>query len=232
MALPEPQEWFLEELMRAGEAWQLSGTAYAVFYEDVLVEFHTEDSSNTATHLSELKRNRPFQKAFCKSYDQPLLDAAHTLGGTATKFAHLFRKRIPINRALPHGFHLTKAEPSELDIACQLGRGFFDSREEAQDLLQTGGLWIARSGAEPVGCGVTNPLVGPYNAVDIGMVVTEPWRKQGFGTAIVRALADAAEKQGQRPICGCAGTNIASKSALERAGFVSEHSLMRLDFPA
>ena len=210
----------------------MPGVAYAVFYDGVLVEFHNEDPENAATCLGELRNLRPFQTAFCKSFDQPLLDASQKLGGVPTPFACLFRRRSPVDRPMPKGFHLSKAAPNELDTACHLGRGFFDSRQEAAELLQTGGLWMARHDHDLIGCGISNPLDGPHNAVDIGMVVDEPHRGQGFGTAIIRALADAAEHRGQTPVCGCSRSNIASKTALERAGFVSEHALLRIDFPS
>jgi len=62
--------------------------------------------------------------------------------------------------------------------------------------------------------------------VDIGMMVAPSFRRRGLGTHIVSEIANRIEKAGLRPICGCGAANTASKSTLEKAGFVSENQLM------
>ena len=84
-SLSEPQEWFLEELVQAGEVWETPGSAYAVFNRETLVEFHSARSGEMLSRLSELKSSRPFEQVLCKSFDRFLLDAATGLGGTCAE---------------------------------------------------------------------------------------------------------------------------------------------------
>ncbi len=231
-SLSEPQEWFLEELVQSGEVWEMPGTGYGVFHEGTLVEFFMANARDAVSGLTELRDVRPFEVALCKSFDQALLEAATALGGAVSEVGFLFRKRNRVNLTKPEGFRIVSANPRDLEEACKVGGDFFSSREEVVELLNSGCLWIAWCQSEIVGCGVTSELGKPFNAVDVGMVVSKLRRNQGFGTAIVMALSNALEGEGKMPICGCAKRNVASKNTLERAGFVSEHRLLRIQFPA
>lgn len=231
-SLREPQEWFLEELVRDGEVWEVPGKAYAVFHAATLVEFHVEDAATASQHLTHLRTCRPFETALCKSFDPTLLNAAKSLGCRVQDAAFLFRKRVPVEWPRPEGFQIVKAQAHDVDPALRLGGDFFAGLDDVERLFATGDLWIARQNSQMVGCGVTYPLGTQVDAVDIGMVIGKDWRNRGFGVALVGALADLVERRGQRPICGCAKDNLASRATLEKAGFVSEHRLFRLEFPA
>ncbi len=203
-----------------------------VSQNETLVEFHVVNGRDTLSHLREPKTLRPFDTALCKSFDLALPKAAKSLSGVVSEAAFLFRKRNQVSLTTPEGFRVVKATPRDLEDACKVGCDFFSSGEEVEHLLQSEDLWIARCRSEIVGCNVTYALEGPFNAVDVGIVVRKGRRNEGFGTVIVSAQSDAVEHIGGVPICGCAKGNIASKTALERAGFVSEHRLLRIEFPA
>jgi GNAT superfamily N-acetyltransferase len=64
------------------------------------------------------------------------------------------------------------------------------------------------------------------DAVDVGMVVAKPFRRQGFGAYIIRHAKAHVLTRGLRPVCGCAFENRASRKTLERAGFVCSHCMM------
>lgn len=231
-SLPEPQEWFLEELVRDGEVWEVPGKAYAVFHGSTLVEFYSDDAPIGSESLVQLRTCRPFDTALCKSFDLTLLNASKALGCRVQEAAFLFRRRVPIELTTPEGFRLMKAETHDYDQALRLGGDFFSGQDELEQLIKSDALWMALHHSQMVGCGVTYPLGAPFDAVDIGMVISKDRRNCGFGTALVAALADFVESQGLRPICGCAKDNLASRATLEKAGFVSEHRLLRLEFPA
>ena len=69
----------------------------------------------------------------------------------------------------------------------------------------------------------TNTLVA-----DVGMVVNPEFRKQGWGTALLKFAAMQAARRGRQPICSCEAGNTGSRKAIERSGFYSEHSLYRI----
>ena len=230
-SLPEAQEWFLEDRVQHGDVWEIPGTAYAVFDEDTLVELYVTDGEDPNAHLSDLKRLRPFDAALCKSFDHLFVAAARGLGAELNEVAYLFRQHESVDLTTPNGFGLTPATSQDVDAALTIGGDFFASRAEVETLLCSGGLWIARHTSDIIGCGTTIDLNGPHSATDIGMVVSADHRTQGFGAAIVAALATAVKKQGRTPICGCAKSNFASKATLEKAGFITEHALLHINFP-
>lgn len=230
-SLPEAQEWFLEELVRSGEVWESPGEGYAVFGGGVLVEFYTTDSDNARLHLSNLIRQRPFRKVLCKSFDHVLIRAAKNLGWTLVETGFLFRKRnrVVLNKII--NFQLVKASSSDLADAWNMGREFYDSKDEVEQIFRSNGLWIGSKDGQMVGNGVMIPVDRSGNVVDVGMVTRRSERNKGFASLIVAELADLLESEGKRPICGCAESNFASKATLEKAGFVSEHRLVQMKIP-
>ncbi len=230
-ALLEPQEWFLEEQVRSGEIWVRPGAGYAVFAGDTLVEFYAMDSADAAGDLLDLSRQRPFGQVLGKSYDHALINAARKLGWRLVETGFLFRRRAPVVLKKMANFQLVRARATDLSEVWDVGRDFYVSREEVERLFQSGGLWIATIDGEMVGNGTTIPVDASDTVLDIGMVTRPGQRNKGVASLIVAELADMLEIEGKRPICGCAQSNLASKAALEKAGFVSEHRLVRIDVP-
>ena len=68
----------------------------------------------------------------------------------------------------------------------------------------------------------------PY--ADLGMVVAQTYRGQGLGSAMLIQLKEYCYKAGWQPICSCAADNLASKKAIEKAGFSSEHRILQITF--
>ncbi len=230
-SLPEPQEWFLEELVRAGEVWAAPGLGYAVFHGDTLVEFHVVERANAAAHLDGLRQVRPFAKALGKSFDHVLMDAARALRWAAVETGYLFRKRRRVAVEAMDGFRLAQAEAGNLPDVWATGRDFYDSADEVAQIHRSGGLWVAFHHSDVVGSGVVIPLDGTGAVADIGMVTRPDQRKKGIASLVISTLADHLERAGVRPICGCAERNIGSKAALENAGFVTEHRLVQISVP-
>lgn len=230
-SLREPQEWFLEELVKSGEVWASPSGAYAIFHNDRLVEFYAENSADATLYLSKLIPQRPFKTGLCKSFDHMIMDAAKKLGWATVETGFLFRKRVSVALNKPDTFRLLRARPTDLAEVWATGRDFYDGKDEVAQLHDADGLWIASNDGQMVGSGVAIPLDGSGDVVDIGMVTRPDQRNKGFASLVIDELATLLEREGKRPICGCAETNLASKAALENAGFVSEHRLVQITAP-
>ena len=230
-SLPEPQEWFLEELVKSGEVWASSSGAYAIIHKDRLVEFYAENTADAPLYLSKLIKQRPFKSGLCKSFDHVIMNAAKTLCWAMVETGFLFRKRVPVTLYKPDTFRLQLAQSADLAEAWATGRDFYDGKDEVAQLHDAGSLWIASNDGKTVGSGVAIPLDRSGDVVDIGMVTRPDQRNKGFASLVIDELANQLEREGKRPICGCAETNLASKAALENAGFVSEHRLVQLTVP-
>lgn len=196
-----------------------------------MVEFYAENSADASLYLSELIRQRPFKMGLCKSFDDVIVDAAKALGWAMVETGFLFRKRVPVILNKPDTFRLQRAQSTDLAEAWATGRDFYDGKDEIVQLHDAGGLWIASHGGKVIGSGVAIPLDGSGDVVDIGMVTRPDQRNKGFASFVIDELATLLEREDKRPICGCAETNLASKAALENAGFVSEHRLVQFTVP-
>jgi len=163
------------------------------------------------------------------------MQAAQDLGWTGAQTGYLFRKREAVSLISPAQFELRRATASDLPYAWEIGQDFYDSPDELEQVYKSDSLWVAFDGgqeAEPmVGSGITIAIDGAHQTFDLGMVTCPRQRNKGYGSLIIAGLADRLERAGKRPICGCGPSNSASKAALEKAGFISEHRLVQFTPP-
>ena len=68
----------------------------------------------------------------------------------------------------------------------------------------------------------------PY--ADLGMIVAPGYRRQGLGSYMLNCTKAYCYEHNLRPICSCEVTNIGSKKAILKAGFVSRHRVVRCQF--
>ena len=68
----------------------------------------------------------------------------------------------------------------------------------------------------------------PY--ADLGIVVAQAYRGRGLGSFMLTQLKRHCYTAGWKPICSCVVDNYASKRAIEKAGFISEHRMVKMLF--
>jgi len=68
----------------------------------------------------------------------------------------------------------------------------------------------------------------PY--ADVGMVVSKAYRGKGIGTYLLSELKFYCESVDLEPICSCTKENIASRRAIQKAGFISGHRILDITF--
>lgn len=230
-SLDEPQEFFLEELVRTGQVWTNGKGSYGITIGNRLVEFFSPDPERATTRLRHLHDQTNFSTALVKSYDRTFMGSCQELGWTGSVGGFLFRNRKTRTQTAVPNADLRAATLSDVDALWGINDGFFESPEEIAALADTHKLWTVRVDGEIAGCGVSNRFMENSDAVDIGMMVAPGFRRRGLGAHIVSEMADRAEDAGLRPICGCGASNVASKTTLEKAGFVSEHQMMSFAAP-
>jgi len=236
-SLPEPQELFVEALYQASRKFliqDLRGGAplgYAAVSDATLVELFLRDpaSGAWAAGLDSVVTAAGVERVLCKTFDAPLLHAA--LGrGTATRtVGRLFRRLdTPTLAAVPR-LEGRSASAADVDEVLAMHDGFFADASEIQEYIAGDGLLIhVDAHGEVLGCGLRRRVVEGSVAVDVGMVVAPRFRGRGFGARIVANVASRCLAAGDRPICGCAVENVASRRSLEAAGFRSEHELVEV----
>lgn len=227
-ALEEPQEWFLEELVRLGQFWMHEDGAYCVTHEKTLVEFVSADPAHTRKLLLDFHHQDGVSTALVKSYDHDFVRSCEQLCWTASVGGHLFRKRKPHRQRAFDCAEIRASTSDDVHAIWQINDAFFDSEDDVADLAGSNKLWTVTVKGEIAGCGVSNRVLKDDDAVDIGMLVAPSFRRKGLGTYIVSEIAAKVERDGLRPICGCGASNVASRATLEKAGFVSEHQLLNV----
>lgn len=225
-SLEEPQEFFLEELVRSGQFWTHDDGSYGVTHGEKLVEFLSSDPKNSKRQLRRLHDQNGFSTALVKSYDRNLMKSCAELGWVASVGGFLFRKREARTHTAFRKAEMNASTPNDVVPLWEINDDFFESQAEIANLAETHKLWTVRVDGKLAGCRVSNHFIEGSDTVDIGMMVAPSFRRQGLGTHIVNELANRAEREGFRPICGCGARNAASKATLEKAGFVSDHRLL------
>lgn len=103
-------------------------------------------------------------------------------------------------------------------------------RNFIEQLLQKEQLFILYNDQKILGTGecIISQKQKPY--ADVGMVVSKEHRGMGVGTYILTLLKEYCYEVNCEPICSSSQTNIASKKAIEKAGFISSHRILNVMF--
>jgi GNAT superfamily N-acetyltransferase len=135
----------------------------------------------------------------------------------------------------PAGMTVRAALPDDLDTAIGFGvaaiqadrdwlTSYFQERIAKHELF---GLW---QGHALVATGECRISPNQQAVADVGMIVGQPYRKQGLATYMLRHLTSIAAQQELTVICSTESGNIAAQKAIERAGFVARHRLLDFEF--
>ncbi len=235
-SLSEAQEFHLENLVKHGRSFLISHEGnvmgYAVENEGSVIEFYLDPQKGAlrAEAFKEFLKHSGSTWARCKTFDIQMMEAAESLPARKQTGGILFRKFVASK--VPHD-PLIVATPGtlgDMDEILAMHDGFFDSREEIQSYLNEAGLMVFRNAGEVVGCGILKRIIASRNDFDIGMVVSPEHRRKGLGSYIVERIKDHCLQLGYNPVCGCHADNIASRHALEKAGFIASHSILEFRY--
>jgi GNAT superfamily N-acetyltransferase len=128
-----------------------------------------------------------------------------------------------------------KAEKGELDDITRFYRAntegsgewiepFLNARLNREELF----VWYDQQTLIATGECIPSQKQPPY--ADLGIVVARSYRGRGLGSSMLLGLKQHCYKAGWKPICSCAAGNYASKKAIEKAGFISEHRMVNILF--
>ncbi len=153
-----------------------------------------------------------------------------------TLHSYLFRdnKRIELSSGLSNSI-FRKAEKRELDDIMRFYQANTEGSGEwieafVKKRLDLAELFVLYEQQTLVATGecIPSPKQLPYT--DLGMIVAQSYRGRGLGSFMLTRLKKHCYETGWEPICSCAADNLASKKAIEKAGFVSEHKMVKVIF--
>ncbi len=147
---------------------------------------------------------------------------------------YLFRdhKRIELSSCLNHGI-VRKAEKAELDDISRFYHANTEGSGEwieafLHERLYREDLFVLYDQQTLLATGECIPSQKQIPYADLGVVVAQAHRGRGLGTSILLQLKQHCYKAGWKPICSCSADNHASKKAIEKAGFISEHRMVKI----
>jgi GNAT superfamily N-acetyltransferase len=140
-----------------------------------------------------------------QSNDRLLTVMLHTFARDVRAEAILFEDACVTSHA-PSGASVREVLPADLPELARLD-------------LDTSATWLVTTDGVPAGAGgVLYHYNRPYG--DVYMQVAEPFRRRGLGTYLVQELKRRCREGGGVPAARCSVANVASRTTLQRAGFV------------
>ncbi len=235
----EPQELFLELKVRISAAYRLSLANMPVGYvlldepERTLLEYYVSRPfiSHVDAIFGDILQRCAIRQAFCKSFDHTLLSCCMAYQKSVRPVGVLFREYAPLEQPeAPAPVRARFATANDIPLITAVNEEIFESDEEIHETVGNQNMFLFEQGTALVGFGIFQRNIPGRPDFDIGMLVTKPFRRQGYGSYFIRFLTEYCQKNDWRPICGCDVKNIASRLTLEKAGYIGRHRLLLCEF--
>jgi GNAT superfamily N-acetyltransferase len=143
-------------------------------------------------------------------------------------------QRVPVPPGLER-YQFRQADTRDLAAIVEFYRVNADATGDGavaflRERLDRNELFGLYDGARQLASGecIPSQLQPPY--ADLGIVVAREARGQGLARTTLIHMKSHCYTHGWQPICSCAADNVASKGAIERAGFSSDHRLVTVSF--
>lgn len=169
--------------------------------------------------------------AWCKTYDHDMLACCYTYQKSSRVMAILFRDYV--EKPLPpmqHNLTVRLAGPQDETTIQNVNEEVFDYPEEVTEYINSGQLFLFESGGDLVGFGIYSCCIPGRMDYDIGMLVVERYRRQGYACQILRYLTNFCLGKGWRVGAGCYILNTPSRRSLEKVGFNARYRLLEFTF--
>ena len=237
-SIEEGQEYYLELLISYSDFFEV------VFEEKTIGYFSYNPEDKTLFELYIIpefigRYEEVFQfilfeftvdTALCKSFDHHLLAVCMQAHKSVEVKGILFRERNEVELKTSTEIIIREAEDKDFVKISQMNETVFVSDEEIRENIKKKEILLFEKETDTIGLGVFSKIFEKRPETDIGMLVTKKYRRLGYGSYIIAYMFDYVKKIGLKPQCGCAYDNIASRIALEKAGFISKYRLFEFKF--
>lgn len=169
----------------------------------------------------------------------------HQNGIAVRSFIFQDHKRVePDLEAFPHARFRAASPADAQDLARFLSQnnefedteaiteGFENHLNYARSLIEEEQAFLLINENELLGIGECRISASQLPYADLGMIASREHRRRGIGTYILARLKEYCYARGAKPICSCAAENIPSRKTIEKAGFITRHRLLDIEFAA
>ena len=99
-----------------------------------------------------------------------------------------------------------------------------------QNLLPKGCIHFFKLNDELIGIGELRPSQSYTDYANLGIMVSKDWREKQLGSYIMNQILIKAKEMGLTGICSTTSDNIASQKAINRAGLIPYHRILKITF--
>ncbi|MBX2843150.1 MAG: GNAT family N-acetyltransferase [Flammeovirgaceae bacterium] len=142
----------------------------------------------------------------------------------------LSNPKPPIPKTSIHQVKLSK-----LDIItgfCKVNTGAPEEwlYDYLKNLIERKEIFCIEKGGNPIATFEVRKSDSQAGIADLGMIVDQNFRKKGLGSFALESAKKECLSQDLIPICSCEAKNIASRKAIEKAGFFQVHRILQFSF--
>jgi GNAT superfamily N-acetyltransferase len=236
--LPHSQEYYIELEIKKSQPYLVlvnnipAGYFFLSAKQAVLEYFIRPDYIHLNDGiLGDIIHKFEVKTAWCKTYDHDMLACCYTYQKFSRVMAILFRdyveKPLP---PMPENLTVRLAGPEDESTIQGVNEEVFDSPEEVTEYINSGQIFLFELGSDLVGFGIYSCCIPGRMDYDIGMLVVEKYRRQGYACQILRYLINFCLGNGWRVGAGCYILNTPSRRSLEKVGFIARYRLLEFIF--
>lgn len=237
-SLPEAQELFLELQICKGNSVDIiiDGiiTGYAIIGSDnTLLEFFLPNSAVpfSDTIFSKLIDTCNITRAYVKSFDALALASAASCHKHLNVEGFLYRDSLHKNSSpLPEAITVRTPTHRDIDAISRCNEEVFSTTEEIEEYVNNNNMHLFFRHNELVGFAIHARVIPERPEFDIGMLVSAPYRMQGFGKSFLSFAAEHVLSLGGRPTMGCAADNLGSRRCIESLGYIAKYRMFQFVF--
>ena len=108
--------------------------------------------------------------------------------------------------------------------------GFGSHLNHAKSMIELGQVFILEMEKEILGVGECRFSASQPSYADVGMITAGSHRRRGIGGFILVKLKEYCYQNQKQPLCSCAADNLPSRKTIEKAGFISQHRILDIQF--
>lgn len=246
-----PQDCYWQEgLIPAADHFEIriEGQTSGYFVLDQqkqLMQFHVENNRDAPVIFQELLVAQEIKTALAATIEPLYFSLCLDLQREVQVHSYLFtddRKQAPVLTAIDgHQFRPATNDDLTQVVSLMTGGDEFVDLETveanfagplgyAKMVIEHGILNVLEKDGEILGTGEFRERKSWVPYADVGMIVNKNFRRMGIGTYLLCLLKQKASEQGLKPICSCEAGNVGSRKAVENAGFVATHRVVKFSF--
>lgn len=231
--LPHFQDYFLECLVQQSQAWALicahKKAGYVTTYDNTLTELMIGKPyiSLISEHFNHILQQLKVKVIWCKSFDELLNRLCIESRFASTIEGILFREYHTAFIKESRGLKMRVGVEEDLGFLLEQQDEVFDPKEALLESIHKDEVYIFEKENIIVGVGFFTRIHPLFPYYDIGVWTRPLYRQQGIATEILLELKNMCIRKSLVPVCGCAADNAASQKAIQKAGFLGNHTLLR-----